>query len=107
MRWVIVGAGAVGGVVGGLLAHSGQHVTLVARGAHMRAMRSAGLRVRTPDLDVRVTPSIVDSVRTCGLPPLPTFSCVVFCALSATPNVSAVTARARTDRFIEVSIEEL
>ena len=54
MRWIVVGAGAVGGVVGGLLGNAGEDVTLVARGPHLDAMRSDGLRVRTPDLDVVV-----------------------------------------------------
>ena len=54
MRWIVVGAGAVGGVVGGLLANAGDDVTLIARGAHLDAMRSNGLRVRTPQLDVVV-----------------------------------------------------
>ena len=54
MRWFLVGAGAVGGVVGGLLAHSGTDITLVARGAHREAIAAKGLRVRTPDLDVTV-----------------------------------------------------
>ncbi len=52
MRWFVVGAGAVGGVVGGLLAHAGEDVTLVARGDHRDAIAANGLRVRTPDLDV-------------------------------------------------------
>ena len=54
MRWIVVGAGAVGGVVGGLLANAGEDVTLIARGRHLDAMRSDGLRVRTPTLDVVV-----------------------------------------------------
>jgi len=52
MRWIVVGAGAVGGVVGGLLANAGEDVTLITRGPHLDAMRSDGLRVRTPQLDV-------------------------------------------------------
>jgi len=54
MRWIVVGAGAVGGVVGGLLANAGHDVTLIARGRHLDAIRSNGLRVRTPKLDVVV-----------------------------------------------------
>ncbi len=49
MRWVIVGAGAVGGVVGGYLAAAGHDVVLVARGAHLDAIRAGGLAVRSPD----------------------------------------------------------
>jgi 2-dehydropantoate 2-reductase len=54
IRYVIVGAGAIGGGIGGRLAHDGQQVVLVARGDHLEAMRSQGLRIRTPTEDVTV-----------------------------------------------------
>ncbi len=69
MRWIVVGAGAVGGVVGGLLAHAGEQVTLVARGPHLDRMRSAGLRVRTPDLDVLVRPEVTGTVDRLAIDP--------------------------------------
>jgi 2-dehydropantoate 2-reductase len=47
MRIVVVGAGGVGGYFGARLARAGQVVTLVARGAHLDAIRSRGLRVRS------------------------------------------------------------
>ena len=62
MRWIVVGAGAVGGVAGGLLANAGEDVTLVARGAHRDSMRTNGLRVRTPSQDVTVRCPVVGSV---------------------------------------------
>jgi 2-dehydropantoate 2-reductase len=49
MRYVIIGAGAVGGTIGGRLAQAGHDVTLVARGAHLDALRDRGLTLRTPD----------------------------------------------------------
>ncbi len=48
MRYVIIGAGAIGGTIGGLLHESGQRVVLVARGPHLAALRSGGLRLSTP-----------------------------------------------------------
>jgi 2-dehydropantoate 2-reductase len=51
MRYVILGAGAVGGVVGGRLHLAGTDVVLVARGPHLDAIRRDGLRLRTPDGD--------------------------------------------------------
>ena len=45
MRVCIVGAGAIGCFVGARLARAGVEVTLVARGAHLRALQSAGLRL--------------------------------------------------------------
>jgi 2-dehydropantoate 2-reductase len=47
MRWVVLGAGAVGGVIGGHLHLAGLPVTLVARGAHLAAIREGGLRLDT------------------------------------------------------------
>ena len=43
MKYVVYGAGAVGGVIGGLLHQAGHPVTLVARGAHLTAIRAGGL----------------------------------------------------------------
>jgi 2-dehydropantoate 2-reductase len=48
MRIVIVGAGGVGGLVGGLLAHSGADVAFVARGRQLEALKTNGLRVESP-----------------------------------------------------------
>lgn len=55
-RYVVIGAGAVGGTIGARLAASGSEVLLVARGAHLEAIQRTGLRLRTPDDDVRVHP---------------------------------------------------
>ncbi|MEU6253705.1 2-dehydropantoate 2-reductase N-terminal domain-containing protein [Streptomyces sp. NPDC047043] len=49
MRYIIIGAGAVGGSIGGRLAGAGHDVVLVARGAHHAALRDGGLRLRVPD----------------------------------------------------------
>ena len=51
-RYIILGAGAVGGALGGRLALAGRGVVLVARGDHLTALRERGLRLRTPDEDV-------------------------------------------------------
>ncbi len=48
MRYIIVGAGGVGGTIGGLLFQSGHEVVLVARGPHLAALRAHGLRLVTP-----------------------------------------------------------
>ena len=48
MRIVVVGAGAVGGVVVANLALAGTPVVAVARGAHGRTMRESGLRYESP-----------------------------------------------------------
>ncbi|MBA8796225.1 2-dehydropantoate 2-reductase [Friedmanniella endophytica] len=53
-RYVIIGAGAIGSAVGGCLAAAGRSAVLVGRQAHVDAVRSQGLRVRTPESDRRV-----------------------------------------------------
>jgi 2-dehydropantoate 2-reductase len=47
MRICIFGAGAVGGVMAGWLARAGHQVCVVARGAHLTAIREKGLRLRS------------------------------------------------------------
>jgi 2-dehydropantoate 2-reductase len=48
MRIIVVGAGAVGGVVAANLALAGTRVVAVARGEHARVMRDSGLRYESP-----------------------------------------------------------
>lgn len=55
MRYIVIGAGAVGGTIGGRLYDAGHEVVLVARGDHARALRADGLRLELPDGD-RVLP---------------------------------------------------
>ena len=51
MRFVVYGAGAIGGVVGGRLAEAGHEVVLIARGEHHDAIRDDGLRLVVPDAE--------------------------------------------------------
>lgn len=60
MRFVMLGAGAVGGTVGGLLHDSGHEVILVARGAHAAAMRADGLHLATPTRSLTVGAEVVE-----------------------------------------------
>jgi 2-dehydropantoate 2-reductase len=53
MKICIYGAGAIGGYLGVQLACAGADVSLVARGAHLAAMRANGLKLRIGD-DERV-----------------------------------------------------
>jgi 2-dehydropantoate 2-reductase len=49
MKFVIYGAGAIGGVIGGRLYEAGHDVTLLARGDHLAALQADGLRLMSPD----------------------------------------------------------
>jgi 2-dehydropantoate 2-reductase len=60
MRFVILGAGAVGGTIGARLADTGHDVVLLARGEHARVMRSSGLRVAMPDRVITVQVPVVE-----------------------------------------------
>ena len=69
MRFVVYGAGAVGGVVGARLAIAGGDVRLVARGEHLRAIRERGLTLRTAEGDTRVDVRAADTVAELDLGP--------------------------------------
>jgi 2-dehydropantoate 2-reductase len=62
MRLVILGAGAIGGVVGGMLARARREVVLLARGAHLEAIRRDGLRVEGPDATFVVHPPAAERI---------------------------------------------
>ena len=59
MRYIVVGPGAIGGTVGGLLARAGHDVVLAARGAHLAALRGGGLTVATPTETFTVRPPVI------------------------------------------------
>jgi 2-dehydropantoate 2-reductase len=49
MRIAIVGTGGLGGYFGGRLADAGADVIFLARGAHLQALKTAGLRIESPN----------------------------------------------------------
>ena len=57
MRIAVVGAGGVGGGYGAALARAGADVTFIARGAHLAAMKSKGLKVESPRGDTHLKPT--------------------------------------------------
>lgn len=54
MRIAVMGAGALGGYFGGRLAAAGHAVTLIARGAHLAALRERGLKILSPRGDLHL-----------------------------------------------------
>ena len=68
MRYIVIGAGAVGGTIGGCLFEAGHDVVLVARGAHLDALRVHGLRLATP--------MGTHTLRIPAVPDQPNWSCV-------------------------------
>jgi ketopantoate reductase len=57
MRIAVLGTGGVGGYFGGRLAQAGHHVTFIARGGHLEAIRRDGLRVESIAGDFHVAPA--------------------------------------------------
>jgi 2-dehydropantoate 2-reductase len=64
-RFIVFGAGAIGGVVGARLHQTGHDVQLIARGAHHDAVASRGLTLEGPSgperLQIPVAPSVADA----------------------------------------------
>ena len=58
MHTVIIGIGGVGGYYGGKISHSGQKVSMVARGNHLKAIQQNGLQVKSIDGDFVTTPYV-------------------------------------------------
>jgi 2-dehydropantoate 2-reductase len=62
VRFAVLGAGAIGGYVGAALARGGADVTLIARGAHLDAMKRNGVRVISPRGDFTAHPPATDDL---------------------------------------------
>ena len=62
MTVAVVGAGAIGGLLGAQLSRSGQDVILVARGPHLAAMQERGLTVRDAGGEFTARPRCTDEV---------------------------------------------
>jgi 2-dehydropantoate 2-reductase len=62
----IVGAGAIGGLLGAHLARSGQDVVLIARGPHLAAMQKRGVTVRGMGEEFTAHPRATDDIQAVG-----------------------------------------
>jgi 2-dehydropantoate 2-reductase len=63
MRYVVYGAGAIGGAIGGRLQQAGREVLLIARGRQLQALQAHGLTLQTPEGEHRSALPAVGSVR--------------------------------------------
>src|SRR4029077_20768038 len=66
MKFLIVGAGAIGAYIGARMSHAGFDVTLFARGPHLRAMQEHGVQVKSSEGDFVVRPAIAGSLEEIG-----------------------------------------
>jgi len=60
MKILIVGTGAVGGYFGGMLAKSGEDVTFLARGEHLKAIQEKGLYIKSINGDFNIKINAVE-----------------------------------------------
>src|SRR5207302_6582320 len=67
LRICVHGAGAMGGLLGARLAAAGEAVSLIARGDHLAAMRTNGLRLIARDGEVVVNPPCTDNTEAIGV----------------------------------------
>lgn len=67
MRIAVVGAGAIGAFVGACLARGGTETHLVARGEHLEAMRTGGVRVIGPAGEFQVDVHATGDAREIGI----------------------------------------
>jgi len=68
VKIAVVGAGAIGGYVGGWLAAAGEDVTFIARGANLDAIRRDGMRVVGEDgKESASRPSVYEKTRDAGV----------------------------------------
>ena len=66
MKFLVVGAGAIGAYIGARMARAGFDVTLFARGPHLAAMQQNGVQVKSGEGDFHVRPRIVGSLDEAG-----------------------------------------
>lgn len=66
MTVAVVGAGAIGGLLGAHLARSGEDVILIARGPHLAAMKERGVKVRRAGAEIVAHPRATDDMSSLG-----------------------------------------
>ena len=69
MRYIVYGAGAIGGIIAARLCEHGHEAVAIARGAHLDAMRADGLTIRTPEDSVTVRVPAIASPREIAFTP--------------------------------------
>ena len=107
LRFVVYGAGAVGGVVGGRLHQHGHDVLLIARGAHYERIRDGGLTLESAEAKVTLDIAAVghpseakigrDDVVLLGMKSQDTPEALVQLATHARPDVAVVSLQNGVD----------
>ena len=102
MRICVYGAGAVGGYFGAELCAAGHEVTLIARGAHLAAMRENGLRLRIGGEERVVHPRCTDDPS--QVPPHQDYVIVALKAHSAPAAADGIAALLGPDTAVVTAV---
>ena len=105
MRIAIMGAGGIGGCYGGLLARAGNDVTLIARGAHLAAIKERGLQLLQPEADFTVDVSATSDPSEAGSANLVIFSVKAHQNLEAVPLIKPLVGGDTTILTIQNGVE--
>ena len=99
MKIAVMGAGGMGGYVGGRLAEVGEEVHFIARGSHLRALREHGLRIESPYGDAHIRSiEATDDPSTIGPVDLVLFTVKLFDTSAAAARLRAAHRRRHADR---------
>ena len=91
MRVALMGSGGIGGVLGGRLLASGQDVRFIARGRHLAALQTDGLRLLSPNGDLHL-PSVAatDDPASVGVCDVVVFAVKMPDAVAAANSIAAL-----------------
>ena len=105
MKIAVMGAGGIGGCYGGLLAQAGNDVTLIARGAHLAAIKEKGLQLIQPEADFTVAVAATDDPSQVGPVDLVIFSVKAHQNSKAIPLIEPLIGEDTTILTIQNGVE--
>lgn len=105
MKIAVMGAGGIGGCYGGLLAQAGNDVTLIARGAHLAAIKEKGLQLIQPEGDFTVAVAATDDPSQVGSVDLVIFSVKAHQNSKAVPLIEPLIREDTTILTIQNGVE--
>ena len=105
MKIAVMGAGGIGGCYGGLLAQAGNDVTLIARGAHLAAIKEKGLQLIQPEGDFTVAVAATDDPSQVGPVDLVIFSVKAHQNSKAIPLIEPLIGEDTTILTIQNGVE--
>jgi len=105
LKIAVMGAGGIGGCYGGLLAQAGNDVTLIARGAHLAAIKEKGLQLIQPEGDFTVAVAATDDPSQVGPVDLVVFSVKAHQNSKAVPLIEPMIGEDTTILTIQNGVE--